>query len=166
VLAHPVRVAVLELLEQGIASPKELSARLDIPLGTLSYHVRVLAEVGMIRLAKKTPRRGAVEHHYRLAEERPSASGWADLPPSARRRTSRVAIEKLGRAVRECDLSAAESRVTMRTLTLDDQGVAELAVELDRFATRLENVVAKSARRLEQGGEGRTVVAAEVLLPS
>jgi hypothetical protein len=31
----------------------------------VSYHVRILARLGLIELVRTTPRRGAVEHHYR-----------------------------------------------------------------------------------------------------
>jgi DNA-binding transcriptional ArsR family regulator len=66
-LAHPLRVEILRILDEGRSSPIELSRRLDAPLGVVSYHVRVLSDLGLIRLVKRTARRGAIEHHYAAA---------------------------------------------------------------------------------------------------
>jgi DNA-binding transcriptional ArsR family regulator len=54
------------------ASPKELATQLGEKLGNVSYHVRILVRLGLIELVRETPRRGAVEHHYRSAP-RPEA---------------------------------------------------------------------------------------------
>ncbi len=70
-LAHPLRVQILAALERRTASPNELAEELEAPLGNVSYHVRQLASAGLVRLVRETPRRGAVEHYYRL-----------DAPPS------------------------------------------------------------------------------------
>ena len=67
-LAHPLRVRVLEALEDRTASPSELADELGANLSLLSYHVRKLEELGMIELVRKAPRRGAIEHFYALAQ--------------------------------------------------------------------------------------------------
>ena len=72
-LSHPIRVRVLALLEERMASPVELAEVLGVSLGSVSYHVRNLHRLGLIELKKETRRRGAIEHHYR-AKERPSVS--------------------------------------------------------------------------------------------
>ena len=46
-------------------SPRELAERLDQPLGNLSYHVRVLAECGALKLVGERPVRGTMQHFYR-----------------------------------------------------------------------------------------------------
>ena len=67
-LAHPTRVAVLRELEAvGVASPRLLADRLGQPLGRVAYHVRALRGWQVLELSGTTPRRGALEHHYRLA---------------------------------------------------------------------------------------------------
>src|SRR4051794_37828743 len=65
VFAHPLRVRILAILEQRVASPSEIAGELDASLGVVSYHVRRLEALGLIKLVRTTPRRGAVEHHYR-----------------------------------------------------------------------------------------------------
>lgn len=76
VLAHPTRVRILRRMDElvrrhgrgkALRSPSELADELHEPLGNVSYHVRFLVEGGVLELAKTEPRRGAVEHYYRLA---------------------------------------------------------------------------------------------------
>jgi DNA-binding transcriptional ArsR family regulator len=64
--AHPLRLEILRSLGER-ASPTDLSRRLGQPLGTVSYHVRVLADQGLLRLVEQAPRRGAIEHYYAAA---------------------------------------------------------------------------------------------------
>jgi DNA-binding transcriptional ArsR family regulator len=70
-LAHPLRAQILERLERHTASPSELADELAAPLGNVSYHVRILADAGLIELVRTTRRRGATEHHYRAVPELP-----------------------------------------------------------------------------------------------
>ncbi len=71
-LGHPLRARILTALDAGEASPKELADALGENLGNVSYHVRTLARLELIELVRRTPRRGAIEHHYR-ARPRPEA---------------------------------------------------------------------------------------------
>ena len=41
-MSHPLRVRILALLDERIASPVELAGWLDATLGTSAYHVRTL----------------------------------------------------------------------------------------------------------------------------
>ena len=62
-LAHPLRTRILAALEGRTASPSELAAELDAPLGVLSYHVRRLTALGFVKLvmAELGPGLGAVQ---------------------------------------------------------------------------------------------------------
>jgi DNA-binding transcriptional ArsR family regulator len=64
-LAHPVRVQVLEALQDRVASPSELSKEMEESLGVISYHVTTLAGCGCLELVRTQPRRGALEHFFR-----------------------------------------------------------------------------------------------------
>jgi len=64
---HPLRLAVLAELEQGPASPVTLSRALAVSLPLVAYHVRELVKAGALELDAEIPRRGAIEHVYRLA---------------------------------------------------------------------------------------------------
>jgi DNA-binding transcriptional ArsR family regulator len=81
-MAHPTRGRILRLLrEHGELSPARAASMLAESLGTVSYHFRSLANLGLIELCETIPRRGAVEHVYRLADRTNGASA-----ASARRR--------------------------------------------------------------------------------
>ena len=67
-LAHPLRARLLSELSARDGSPAELAEQLDEPLGVVSYHVRVLAQAGLLDLVDRTFKRGAVQHHYRARD--------------------------------------------------------------------------------------------------
>lgn len=62
--AHPLRLTILTELQGKSLSPNRIAAKLDEPLGNVSYHVKTLLEFDMVQLDKTEPRRGAVEHYY------------------------------------------------------------------------------------------------------
>jgi DNA-binding transcriptional ArsR family regulator len=69
-VAHPLRRAILRRLESnanGGLSPKDLAKELGTELPNLSYHIRILADTGVLKLVKTKPRRGAIEHFYKRA---------------------------------------------------------------------------------------------------
>lgn len=79
-MGHPTRGRILRLLrEHGELSPGRASCLLEQPLGTVSYHFRSLAKLGLVELCETIPRRGALEHVYRLTESRNGASA-AEAP--------------------------------------------------------------------------------------
>ena len=86
-LAHPLRVRILSILEtRDMASPNEMAEELGVSLGVMSYHVRRLHALGFLELVKRTPRRGAIEHHYRAkARPRVTDEGWAETPSIVKR---------------------------------------------------------------------------------
>jgi DNA-binding transcriptional ArsR family regulator len=62
--SHPLRVQILEALETRTASPSDLAAEFGVSVGTASYHVQQLVELGQLRLVDRVERRGALEHFY------------------------------------------------------------------------------------------------------
>ena len=66
---HVHRVTILHhFLRAGTATPSDIAEAHRLPLGTASYHVRVLADQGILRLAGTTQRRGFAVRHYQLAD--------------------------------------------------------------------------------------------------
>ena len=158
-LSHPTRVRILELLQaRELASPVELAGELEIPLGTVSYHVRRLEQLGFIELATRTQRRGAIEHHYR-------ARAALDMP--RRRRASRASaadgagpgeiaarlLDDAHGALARGGFDALEARADGRLLRLDERGRRQLFTQLERWTRRLGQVEQAAARRLA-GGNG------------
>ena len=159
-LNHPLRVEILRAIEEDRASPVELSRRLKAPLGVVSYHVRVLADLGLIKLVKRTPRRGAVEHHYEAkAPVLLDDNVWKALPKAARRARNAPLLEQAGNAVDQAVRSGAfdadSAHLTLSTLALDERGQSELATELGKVSERVQKIAEASAKRLATaGGDG------------
>lgn len=66
-LSSSLRAQALDLIAEGVASPKSIADKLGADLRAVAYHVRVLRRLGCIELVETKRRRGAVEHIYRLA---------------------------------------------------------------------------------------------------
>lgn len=152
-LAHPVRLQILRLLEHGLASPKELASRLDLPIQNVSYHVRILARLGMIELATQTPRRGAVEHHYRAHPRSPiHRRAWDELPALAKDAATAKNLRRITEAVRRAaesgTLNTERAAIYCETLRLDRQGLDEVTKIIARACAECEAAELRAGRRL------------------
>jgi DNA-binding transcriptional ArsR family regulator len=147
-LAHPARREILRIFDEGIASPKEIAARVKLPLPNVSYHVKILRDLGLIELKRTTPRRGAVEHHY-VARERRSLTprAAASLPSSARSSVARASWRQLA------DTSgSSDTLVQVRELELDAKGETEAVQALDGLWTKLDRIQEASQKRAAKAG--------------
>ena len=159
-LSHPLRHRVLVALNERVASPKELAAEFDEPLGNVSYHTRVLAQLGCIELVRTTQRRGALEHHYR-AVMRPyfDDTAWAQIPLSTRRALLDHELDRLWSHVAEAAAAGGfdhpRAHVSWTALDLDEQAQNDLADVLGAALERALEIQAESAgRQVEVGEEG------------
>jgi hypothetical protein len=74
---HPVKVAIIEALQwiEVPLSPKELNRLFDEEFGVslVSYHMRTLADVGVVERVRQQSVRGAVQSFYTLATKEPAS---------------------------------------------------------------------------------------------
>lgn len=134
-LSHPTRTRILDYVQlHERASPVEMAAAFGMPLGSVSYHVRRLEALGYLRLVKRTPRRGAIEHHY--------AAVGGDEP-------ERVVAQLAGRF-----LVAPETKL-MASALLDATAIAELHADLERLFRRARELESQTVARADLSG-GRT----------
>ena len=170
-LGHPLRTQILTILNERVASPNELSKETGEPLGNVSYHVRLLADLDCVELVKTEPRRGAVEHYYK-ATVPPwfDKSAWKHMPKSLRGSVSNsvlgVVIEDAVTAVRTGAFDTRPDRHLSRApLMLDDEGWEELAGLLDDLLERAMELKAQSANRaVENGTEDELIPCSLVLM--
>jgi DNA-binding transcriptional ArsR family regulator len=159
-LAHPLRVQLLAALNEGVASPNELAKRLDEPLTNVSYHVRMLHDLGCIELVETEPRRGALEHYYR-AVVRPffGERDWKRLPKNARGSISDAVLQLVWDDTAEAIKTGlfdqrADRHLSRSVLAVDEQGWDELQDLLAETLDRAMQIQAEGASRAsKEGGE-------------
>ncbi len=157
-LGHPTRVRILNVLrDRELASPVELSAELGVALGTVGYHVRRLESLGFIELARRTQRRGAVEHHYRArhvldvepeSPEHDDEAERAAQEPASRGAEASSAARAAQAALVSGGFDMLAAHAERRVLALDRRGRRELQRALRGWQTSLERIADASAARL------------------
>jgi DNA-binding transcriptional ArsR family regulator len=167
-LSHPLRVRMLTLLNQKVSSPSELAEELDEPLGNVSYHMRFLADLNMVKLVRTEPRRGAVEHYYEALEPPLiSDDDWAQLPVALRRSLSDSTLSQIAKDLKGAAKAGGFDRenihVSRVALTLDAQGWDELSDMLSDVLERARRLQEQSNKRRKRS-DGAAIPTALVLM--
>jgi DNA-binding transcriptional ArsR family regulator len=171
-LSHPLRMRILTRLNEGVASPNEMAKEFDESLPLVSYHVRILRELDCIELVRTTPRRGAIEHHYR-ALTRPflDEDDWAQLPPSARKAVSNTVLSKALNDVRHAVAADTfderpDRHLSYTSLLLDEQGWNALVERMSELLFWALEEQAAAAGRLQDEESGGQEVRARLTMMS
>jgi DNA-binding transcriptional ArsR family regulator len=168
-IGHPLRLRLLTIFNERVASPSDLAAELGEPIGNVSYHTRILARLGCVELVKTKQVRGAVEHYYR-AVVRPvfSDDDWAELPPSIRKSLAGAVLteiaDDMGASATAGGFDRDDVHLSRTVLTLDGKGWQELNEALQGVAERALEIQAESAARLQSDGASDSEAAALVLM--
>jgi predicted ArsR family transcriptional regulator len=133
--AHPLRVQILIILNEKVASPNMLAQQLDQSLNLVAYHVRVLEKYDCIELVDTKQRRGATEHFYRATRRQfLTDSEWSRLPKSLRPGLSgamlKSAFDDVEEALDKGTLDELEDRHLSRTPMVVDKKAWEDTVDL------------------------------------
>jgi hypothetical protein len=159
--AHPLRVQILIILNERVASPNLLAQELDQSLNLVAYHVRVLEKYDCIELVDTKQRRGATEHFYRATRRQfLSDSEWARMPESLRPGLSGAMLKSMfddiEEAVKSGTFDEKEDRHLSRTpMVVDKDGwTAVNALLLDTYNKVMEIQTESQARLAKSGEEG------------
>jgi len=155
-LAHPLRVQLLRLLQDRVASPSELAAELGARISNVSYHIRALERLGVLELVETKPRRGAVEHYFRARGKlRISDEAWEQVPGIVKTAMVAATLEQITRYVHTAaavdGFDNAHAHLSRRPMVLDQDGFAELARALREFLEQVAKIETESADRLAAG---------------
>lgn len=167
-LSHPLRWQILRMINEGTSTPAGIARRIGVRTENVSYHVRVLNELGVIELVGTTPVRGALEHHYRATQRAlMTDADAAAMPPEVRRDAMqgilRVVIEDLIRiGGSEQPHARSDIHFSQTPLHLDEQGYAEVAELLDQTLARVMEIQAESLTRM--AGDDADEVRTEVVM--
>jgi DNA-binding transcriptional ArsR family regulator len=167
--AHPLRIEILTLLDNRVASPKEIASEIGAPLSNTSYHVRQLVALGFLELVGRTARRGAIEHHY-TARVRPTITdeGWAKVPAIVKRAIAGGQLQRtINRVVAATEEGGFDRDDVHHSLTmgrLDMAGWTELAREMAGWLERAERIVEESEARLRDDPHAEAIETSVVLM--
>jgi DNA-binding transcriptional ArsR family regulator len=156
-LAHPLRTRMLSILQEREASPKELAGEFGIPLANVAYHIQVLRKLKLIKLVKKTPRRGAVEHHYRADYgAHIDNEAWSATPEVVKRSMVGAALEEIGRDVTDAatigGFEHSDAVLARSKYVFDQQAWEELGEVIKSALERADDLQKESAERLRDAG--------------
>lgn len=157
--AHPLRVQILIILNEKVASPNMLAQQLDQSLNLVAYHVRVLEKYDCIELVDTKQRRGATEHFYRATRRQfLTDSEWSRLPKSLRPGLSgamlKSVFDDVEEAVDQDTFDELEDRHLSRTpMVVDKKGWEETVGLLAGTLDRLLEIQAEATERLASSGE-------------
>jgi DNA-binding transcriptional ArsR family regulator len=152
--AHPLRVQILIILNEKVASPNMLANHLDQSLNLVAYHVRVLEKYDCIELVDTKQRRGATEHFYRATRRQfLTDSEWSRLPKSLRPGLSgamlKSAFDDVEEALDTGTLDELEDRHLSRTpMVVDKKGWQDSVELLSGTLDRLLEIQAEATERL------------------
>jgi DNA-binding transcriptional ArsR family regulator len=155
-ISHPLRHRLLGMLDGRTASPNQLARELGLPLGRVSYHIRLLNDLGAIELVGTEPRRGALEHFYRaVTTVWFNEADWSKLPRSARRGILGQNLQHIFASVTKAadggGFDNPGSAVMRAPLELDEEGVKELSELLSSSIDRAREINGRAAERRSSG---------------
>ena len=128
--AHPLRVQILIILNERVASPNKLAKELGESLNLVAYHVRVLEKFECIELVKTKQRRGATEHFYRATRRQFfTDQEWEKMPGALRPGISSAVLKMVFEDVREAVThntfdEFSDRHLTRTPMVVDDEGLA------------------------------------------
>jgi len=168
-LKHPLRVRILEVLNEGPRSPSQFVAEGLIPreaynsyqqaLSLASYHFRELEKEGCLEVVESIPRRGAVEHVYRgMARVFVDDAEFEAMDGDSRRQLSRISLQgmiaRADRAIAEDTFDArADRHLTWMPMQLDERGWNEVTARLAATFEQLTQIRRDAGDRLAASGE-------------
>jgi DNA-binding transcriptional ArsR family regulator len=158
-MSHPLRAAILRVLNDRTASPAELARELDDHLHNVSYHTKRLEQLGCVELVKERHVRGAVEHFYRATTRTlVDTSEWEGLDPVIKEDLVGEVMQKIlddfvASAGAKIVGSDKDMWLTRTPLVLDDEGLREAQAIHERAFEEVQEVEARSAERLLKAKE-------------
>lgn len=169
-LAHPVRIQILEILSERVASPNMIAAELETGLSHVAYHTRALDRCGCLELVQTAQRRGATEHFYKA---RPRVfigdRAWRSVPHAVRGAVSAASLQTfIDKAVSALEAGTMDERedttFSWMPLHLDERGWREVTAILREASDRVVRAQEESDRRARGSDRDERTVPAVVAL--
>lgn len=157
-LAHPLRVQILEILTDRVASPNRLSEELETGLTHVAYHTRALDKCGCLELVDTARKRGATEHFYKAVPYSfVGTPAWRQVPRSIRGGVSAATLQTfLDKAIAALEAGTLDGRddtiFRWMPLSLDAQGWQEVVGVMEEATNLILSAHLRSQDRMAQTG--------------
>jgi hypothetical protein len=167
-LAHPLRVKILEILTERVASPNSLSAQLGAGLTDVAYHTRTLNQCECLDLVDTAARRGATEHFYKASPRSfVGDRAWRRVPRSVRGGVTAAALQTfMDKAVTALEAGTLddceETTLNWIPVELDQRGWKEVAAIMNEALDGALAAQARSRKRLARSKGDRETISAVV----
>src|SRR3954454_20959881 len=154
-LAHPLRREVPPHIGDRTASPSEIAAEIGAPLTNVSYHVRKMRALSLLKLVRKTPKRGVIEHYYSAQSRRQvTDEAWAATPAIVKEAlvgpVADHGVADMAKAARSGGFDRRDAHLSNTRMKLDEQGWREAAELLARTLAGLEAIEDAAHARLSE----------------
>jgi DNA-binding transcriptional ArsR family regulator len=167
--AHPLRVQILIILNEKVASPNMLAQQLDESLNLVAYHVRVLEKYDCIELVDTKQRRGATEHFYRATRRQLLTDDqWAQMPASLRPGMATAVLKSIFEDIEAASKSGTleevdDVHISRTPMVLDKQGWADVSTLLKGTFDQLMEIQAASSERVAESKDEATLAKVHLL---
>lgn len=158
-LRHPLRVRILEVLNERDMSPVQFYREGLAPgygLSLVAHHFKELRLGGCLKVVKRIPRRGSVESIHRgVARAFFTDEEWAELSPPQRTAISRTMLRGLiaradGAMLAETFDRRLDRHLTWVAMDLDEKGWSELTELQANTYYRAEEIRKNAASRIAE----------------
>jgi DNA-binding transcriptional ArsR family regulator len=135
-LGHPVRHRIVNVLRQRPATLRQLASAMGLAKGTISFHMRVLREAGLVRVAGTQHVRGGTEQYFALVSAAFRVHEDAGTGPGFLVQAALAEMLPAG--------DGEPGHTVLRHLWLSEQQARTLAAQLEDFVTRQHPAAAVS----------------------
>lgn len=164
-LAHPLRIKILEILTERVASPNLISDDLETGLSHVAYHTRALDKCGCLELVDTAQRRGATEHFYKASPH--SFIGdriWRRVPRALLGGVSGATLQSfMDRAVAALEAGTIDERedstLYWMPVLLDEQGWNKVTAAMEETVDKVLVIQEESRERIARR-KGRGAISA------
>lgn len=129
-MSHPTRFHAMTALVEEDATPAQIAAKIGEPLNNVTYHIKVLVELGCVELVRIQPARGGrvVEHVYRATQRAYlDSAAWEELSEAEKLQVDNALMRLISD-----DITDAMTHGTF--YEDDDTHVSRMPMVLDRDA--------------------------------
>ena len=158
-LGHPVREHILAVLNERIASAREIGEELGADVSSFYHHVEELEKLGCIERVETKRRRGANEHFFKARDSVFfDDAAWRGLPSTVKSDQAlsglQFLIDDVAAAVKEETFDARDDRHASWTPGFfDEQGWKEAVALMGAAIENLCSIREAAALRLTESGE-------------